>query len=135
MTTGATYPDIPRTLDLAGLITRKSHLLLGPRQTGKTYLIRKSLPRARVYDLLESLTFLSMSRDPSGIEQELGRDRLVVIDESQRWPELLSPRTNSTIASTWTERCGVACSLWSPSRTIRRPTSGRIPGPTFSKRS
>ena len=41
-------PIIDRTLDLPTPLARKSRFLLGPRQTGKTTLIRRALPRAPV---------------------------------------------------------------------------------------
>jgi predicted AAA+ superfamily ATPase len=84
-------PVIRRALDLAGLLARKSHFLLGPRQTGKTFLVRHALPAARVYDLLDSATYLALSRDPGRIAQEVTeRDKIVVVDEIQRLPELLN---------------------------------------------
>ena len=87
----ANIPMIHRLLDLPSLLESKSHFLLGPRQTGKTFLIRKTLPGIRVYDLLDSSTFLSLSREPSRLSQELGPDdRQVVIDEIQRLPGLLN---------------------------------------------
>jgi uncharacterized protein len=46
------FPVVERTLDLPGLLEGKSHFLLGPRQTGKTFLIRHSLKNVKVYDLL-----------------------------------------------------------------------------------
>lgn len=82
---------IPRTLDLAALLAKRSHFLLGPRQTGKTSLIRRSLPGARVYDLLDTSVYLALSRRPGQLAEELGpSDRIVVIDEIQRLPELLN---------------------------------------------
>ncbi|MCX7049256.1 MAG: AAA family ATPase [Candidatus Sumerlaeota bacterium] len=90
-------PDSPdtqfveRTLDLAALLRKKSYFLLGPRQTGKTSLVRHSLKDTKVYDLLDSSTFLALNQNPSRIGQELGpRDHTVVIDEIQRMPELLN---------------------------------------------
>jgi predicted AAA+ superfamily ATPase len=84
-------PLIKRLLDLPGLIQKKSHFLFGPRQTGKTFLIRHALPRARLYDLLDHATYLALSQRPQRIEEELtATDRLVVIDEIQRLPELLN---------------------------------------------
>ncbi|MBI3263992.1 MAG: AAA family ATPase [Acidobacteria bacterium] len=81
---------IPRALDLPALLARKSHFLFGPRQTGKSFLIRRTLPDARVYDLLDTSVYLTLSREPARLEQELGsRERLVVIDEIQRLPQLL----------------------------------------------
>ena len=82
---------VPRTLDLAGLLAKKSHFLLGPRQTGKTTLIRQSLPGTPVYDLLESRTWLSLSQDPGRLGEALPPNtRAVVIDEIQRLPQLLN---------------------------------------------
>jgi len=81
---------IPRTLDLPALLARKSHFLFGPRQTGKSFLIHRTLPEARIYDLLDTSVYLTLSREPARLEQELGpRERLVVIDEIQRLPQLL----------------------------------------------
>ncbi|MBI3784108.1 MAG: AAA family ATPase [Deltaproteobacteria bacterium] len=80
-----------RLLDLSTLLKHKSHFLLGPRQTGKTSLIRHTLKEARVYDLLDNAVYLTLSRHPERIEQELGgRARIVVIDEIQRLPHLLN---------------------------------------------
>jgi predicted AAA+ superfamily ATPase len=92
MTTMSAVPGmLTRFLDLSGLLAKKSHFLLGPRQTGKTTLVHSSLGHARIYDLLDSATFLSLSREPGRIAEELGdRDRIVVIDEIQRLPELLN---------------------------------------------
>lgn len=84
-------PWVPRTLDLAALVARRSHFLLGPRQTGKTSLLRAALPEARYYDLLDSATFLALSQHSGQLAEELGpRERLVVIDEIQRLPGLLN---------------------------------------------
>ncbi|MFH1996739.1 MAG: DUF4143 domain-containing protein [Candidatus Omnitrophota bacterium] len=82
---------IARYLDVPGLVGKKSYFLLGPRQTGKTTLIRKALAGCKVYDLLDSATFVTLSRSPGRITQELGeKDRIVVIDEIQRLPVLLN---------------------------------------------
>jgi len=84
------HPVVARALDLAGLLAKKSHFLFGPRQTGKTFLVRQALPDARVYDLLDSSVYLALSQRPGRIAEELEpRDRLVVIDEVQRLPDLL----------------------------------------------
>jgi predicted AAA+ superfamily ATPase len=82
---------VPRLLDLEKLLSQKSYFLFGPRQTGKTFLIRQVLKNARVYDLLDSSVYLTLSRNPARIAEELNpQDRLVVIDEIQRIPELLN---------------------------------------------
>ena len=81
---------VPRVLDLIQATQRKSCFLFGPRQTGKSTLIRHQLPRARVYNLLDSSVFLELSRRPSTIREELeDQDELVVIDEIQKLPQLL----------------------------------------------
>ena len=84
-------PYIERTLNLPALLGKKSHFLFGPRLTGKTFLIRHSLKGARLYDLLDHSIYLALSRNLGRIAEELTpRDRVVVIDEIQRLPELLN---------------------------------------------
>ena len=91
MTTNQDHPEIGRALDLAVLLENKSHFLLGPRQTGKTTLIRNQLPEAVVYDLLDSSVFLALSQNPGRLAEELApATKLVAIDEIQRLPELLN---------------------------------------------
>ena len=81
---------IPRTLDIAGLSRRKSLFLFGPRQTGKTALVRHALPSAKVYDLLDGDVFRTLSHRPVRLGEELeSGDRLLVVDEIQKLPELL----------------------------------------------
>ena len=54
-------------------------------------MLRAALPEARLYDLLDSSTYLALSRHPGQLAEELGpQDRVVVIDEIQRLPELLN---------------------------------------------
>ncbi len=82
---------IPRKLDLRGLLEKKSHFLFGPRQTGKTSLIQNTLSEFRYYNLLETKTFLDLSQDLELISKELTpRDKIVIIDEIQRLPDLLN---------------------------------------------
>ena len=84
-------PFVPRLLDLSALLEKKSHFLFGPRQTGKTFLIRHTLKGIRVYDLLDSSVYLSLSQNPERLAQEISsKDRVIVIDEIQRLPELLN---------------------------------------------
>ncbi len=84
-------PYIERLVDLNVLLDKKSHFLLGPRQTGKTFLIRHTLENSRVYDLLDAEIYLALSRNPKLIAEELQpQDRTVVIDEIQKLPELLN---------------------------------------------
>jgi predicted AAA+ superfamily ATPase len=82
---------IERVLDLPSLLQKKSHFLFGPRQTGKTSLIRHSLKGVRSYDLLDTSVYLALSQNPGRISQELDpRDKIVVVDEIQRLPVLLN---------------------------------------------
>ena len=84
-------PYVERFLNLSQLLDKKSHFLLGPRQTGKTFLIRHTLKGVRLYDLLDTSTYLALSQNPGRMAQELTpKDRVVVIDEIQRLPELLN---------------------------------------------
>jgi len=83
-------PYIPRLLSPSALLNEKSHFILGPRQTGKTSLVLNNLGGVRVYDLLDTSVYLSLSRNPGRLSEELQPDdRFVVIDEIQRLPELL----------------------------------------------
>jgi predicted AAA+ superfamily ATPase len=82
---------IARQLDLPALLQQKSHFLFGPRQSGKSFLIRQTLPNIRVYNLLDSEVFLALNQRPARIGEEIGADeKTVVIDEIQRLPGLLN---------------------------------------------
>lgn len=81
---------IPRALDISSILQKKSCFLFGPRQTGKSSLIRHVFPKAPLYSLLEGPTYLSLSRSPERLRQELRKeDRIVIIDEIQKLPHLL----------------------------------------------
>jgi len=77
-----------RHLNLGAAIAKKSHFLLGPRATGKSWLIRNELPHAQVFDLLDISSHDRLLRNPSALAQEINSD-LVVIDEIQKIPRLL----------------------------------------------
>ncbi len=81
-----------RRLDLKAEVARKSILLVGPRQTGKSTLIRATWPEALFFDLLDRQTFRTLASNPSFLDDTLRqhpRTPLVVIDEIQKLPELL----------------------------------------------
>lgn len=79
-----------RYLDLNALAAKRSFFLLGPRQTGKSWLIRDQLKGTRTYNLLESDTFAKLSKSPQRMREELtAGDRILVIDEVQKLPQLL----------------------------------------------
>lgn len=71
--------------------TKKSVLLLGPRQTGKSTLI-KNLPLELSINLAHEGTYLEFTRNPEELEQRLGaaKANTVFIDEVQRLPALLN---------------------------------------------
>lgn len=80
----------PRELNLPDLLRQKSFFLFGPRSTGKTTLIRRQFPEARLYDLLDARVYARLVKDPAVIEEENRADpRLIVIDEIQKHPALL----------------------------------------------
>jgi len=82
--------QIHRLLDIANLLNRKSFFLFGCRGTGKTSLIRTTLPQLPRYDLLSATTFAALSRRPQLIgEENLDPTIPVVIDEIQKLPQLL----------------------------------------------
>lgn len=77
-------------MDVGKTLARKSVLLLGPRLTGKSFLIRHTLKSARVYNMLDNDVFVKLSRRPSRMREELtDADRVVVIDDIQKLPILL----------------------------------------------
>jgi uncharacterized protein len=80
----------PRVLDPRKLIAGRSLFLFGPRQTGKSTLVRVSFPDAVYYDLLEADTFRELSARPEYLRQTLPDSaRVVVVDEIQKLPSLL----------------------------------------------
>ena len=82
---------VSRVLDVRSRIAEKSHFLFGPRQTGKSTLIRNTLSDAVIFDLNVSRDFLNLSRDPSLIADAVMPDtKVVVIDEIQKAPNLLN---------------------------------------------
>ena len=81
---------IKRLLDPRRLLAKKSHFMLGPRQTGKTTLVREQLQGVQTYDLLDSAVFVTLSQRPGQLGEEIGpTTKYIVIDEIQRIPELL----------------------------------------------
>jgi hypothetical protein len=55
-------------VDLPAPLKKKSHFLFGPRQTGKIFLIRRTMEKVRSYDLLDSAVYLGLSRNPGRID-------------------------------------------------------------------
>lgn len=74
---------------------REVFFLWGPRQTGKTTLLRESYPNCRWLDLLKSDEYVHYSTHPERLRQEIEADGpnpngQIVIDEVQRIPDLLN---------------------------------------------
>ena len=84
-------PLIDRCLRVRDILERRSCFLFGPRQTGKSTLVRQQLSEFPTYDLLDQALFLRLSRNPGLIRETLAPDATVaVIDEIQKMPALLN---------------------------------------------
>jgi predicted AAA+ superfamily ATPase len=71
----------------------ESLFLWGARQTGKTTLLKNLFPNAVWYDLLLSDVFARILANPKLIREHILEDpsqKVVIIDEIQRFPELLN---------------------------------------------
>lgn len=87
---------INRIVD-AAMLTRDSCFLWGPRQTGKSTLLRALFPDAPFYDLLVARDFRRLAQDPGILSAEIAaldwapgaQPSPIVIDEIQKLPELL----------------------------------------------
>ncbi len=68
-----------------------SFFLWGPRQTGKSSLLRATYPAAHTIDLLGAREVVRFTRDPELLREEVAasRARFVVLDEVQKVPALL----------------------------------------------
>ncbi|MCF0237961.1 MAG: ATP-binding protein [Sphaerochaetaceae bacterium] len=87
---------IRRNISIEEALSKKSVLLLGPRQTGKTSFFENQLDNlALVWDLRSSRTRRLAQNDPSVLYDEIeikgitSESGIVVIDEIQKVPELL----------------------------------------------
>lgn len=82
---------IGRLIDLPSLLKEKSYFLFGPRQTGKSSLIRHAFPFAKVYNLLDDGVFHEFNSRPGRLKEEAApTDKFIIIDEIQRIPALLN---------------------------------------------
>jgi predicted AAA+ superfamily ATPase len=74
------------------LKSEETFFLWGPRQTGKTWLLRETFPSAFYVDLLKTDELVRYATRPSILREELAAlvdRRFVVVDEVQRVPALL----------------------------------------------
>jgi len=84
----------PRLLSLKNEAKKKNLFLFGPRQTGKTTLLKKEFPDSPFYNLLLADVFFRVSQRPQMIREELlaastSLKQPVIIDEIQKLPSLL----------------------------------------------
>ena len=73
-------------------IREDSMFLWGPRQTGKSTLLKQLFPHAPYYDLLKSEVYTLYKMKPSRLRDEcmmMDEGEVVIIDEVQKIPELL----------------------------------------------
>ncbi len=125
---------IQRTLSKniqSSLIAKKSILLLGPRQVGKSTLI-SSLKTDLKFNLAQQSTFVDFAKDPRFLEQsllaKLPRGGIVFIDEVQRIPSLLN-----TIQYLIDEKKGYQFILTgSSARKLKRGKANLLPGRVHS---
>ncbi|MDP2600158.1 MAG: ATP-binding protein [Deltaproteobacteria bacterium] len=71
---------------------KKSILLLGPRQVGKSTLL-KGFSSDLFFNLMDEETFMSFSKDPGRLKRQIGaiqNPKRIIIDEIQRIPTLLN---------------------------------------------
>ncbi len=70
----------------------RSFFLLGPRGVGKTAWLRRELPEALFFDLLDNQVYTRLLADPTRLGDLIptGFANWVVVDEVQRIPELLN---------------------------------------------
>ncbi len=82
---------IHRTLLESLKKSKKSFLLLGPRQTGKSTLIKELSPEVSI-NLANEQTYLDFAKNPKELEERLASKKIktVFIDEVQRLPSLLN---------------------------------------------
>ena len=81
---------IQRRLNLSKVLKKKSCFLFGPRQVGKTFLIRETLGKHRCYNLLRTDLYRQLSARPERLREEVHPDdEIIIIDEIQKLPILL----------------------------------------------
>ena len=68
-------------------VLKKSYFLFGPRQTGKTSLIKHQFPHATIVNLLRTDEFFRLSSQPSRLREivRAAKSEVVVIDEIQKF--------------------------------------------------
>ena len=103
--------------------TKKSVLLLGPRQTGKSTLIHKLNPDVEI-NLADEETFVKFLADPGLLKSMIGEAKSVLVDEVQRLPSLLN--TIQTIIDT--KKTTRFFLTGSSARKLKRGKANLLPG-------
>jgi predicted AAA+ superfamily ATPase len=117
---------------LAG--ARKSFLLLGPRQTGKSTLVSSLKPTLAV-NLAHEGTYLEFARNPRELEERLAAlpaargQQTIFVDEIQRLPSLLNTIQTLLDASSPRYRFFLT---GSSARKLRRGKANLLPGRIFT---
>lgn len=121
---------ITRKLKNTLQVSSKSILLLGPRQTGKSTLIRHLKPDLSI-NLANQREYLNHSSDQGYLESILNevRPKTVFIDEIQRIPSMLN--TLQDIIDNWTDSPKFYLS-GSCARKLKRGQANLLPGRLFS---
>ena len=72
--------------------SKESLFVWGPRQTGKSTLLRQLFPHATIIDLLKNDEYIKYKNNPSLLREEMLHSLapIVVLDEIQKVPELLN---------------------------------------------
>lgn len=82
-----------REIDLLEILQKKSFFLFGPRSTGKTFWIKKTIPKEiPFFSLNQTSLYSKLMNDPSAISEILApykKIKYAVIDEIQKIPPLL----------------------------------------------
>ncbi len=107
--------------------SRKSILLLGARQTGKSTLIRSLGPDLEI-DLADQEVFLAHLKDPGLLRREVSGHKTIFIDEIQRIPSLL----NTVQSLIDHERSLKFFLTGSSARKLRRGQANLLPGRILS---
>jgi len=125
---------LTRVLGLTLRDSKKSFLLLGPRQTGKSTLV-SSLNPDLLINLAHEPTYLEFARNPRELEERLnalpatGKLQTIFIDEVQRLPSLLN--TVQALLDSAPQRYKFFLT-GSSARKLRRGQANLLPGRIFT---
>jgi predicted AAA+ superfamily ATPase len=110
--------------------SKKSVLLIGPRQTGKSTLMKSLSPDLSI-NLINETEYLNFSANPAELEQRLKSkpSRLVLIDEVQRIPSILN--TIQSILDDWPNPPKFLIT-GSSARKLRKGHANLLPGRVFT---